>query len=537
MTAAFGRIVNDMSESAVLLHPNIALADGGRAQALLVIDGVIRAAGTRTDVREIAPGGVREVELPGAVAVAGFHDAHLHVADLAREQDAVDLRPARSLDDALALIHLHLAARPSGTAWIGGGRWDANRWTGPAPTRRALDAISPTLPICLSSIDGHTVWVNTAALRAVGIGAGTPDPVDGRIEREAGGTEPSGLVREAASSVLIEAAARSAGGDITERVQRTLQALLAAGVTHITDFDGDASAPALARLHEERRLTVRVHKGIGMSSLDEAIAAGLRTSAGDAWMTTGPLKLFSDGALGSHTAHMSEDFADEPGNRGLAVLDAVRLDDLVGRAVRAGIAVATHAIGDAANHSVLDAYERWMPQARAAGLRLRIEHAQLLHPADARRFAQLGVIASQQPAHWASDRGLIDRMLPGHELLGYGWSRLRTDGARIAFGSDAPVEPVTPMRGIQAAVQRSDVAGAIGAVPPFGVADALAAYSAGGAYAAGLEGRFGRLAVGYAADLTVLAEDPVTAAVHDIEQIGVAATVVGGAVAYRATAP
>jgi predicted amidohydrolase YtcJ len=139
---------------------------------------VIRAAGTRTDVREIAPGGVREVELPGAVAVAGFHDAHLHVADLAREQDAVDLRPARSLDDALALIRLHLAARPSGTAWIGGGRWDANRWTGPAPTRRALDAISPTLPICLSSIDGHTVWVNTAALRAVGIGAGTPDPVD-----------------------------------------------------------------------------------------------------------------------------------------------------------------------------------------------------------------------------------------------------------------------------------------------------------------------------------------------------------------------
>ncbi|WP_417563671.1 amidohydrolase [Microbacterium sp.] len=521
--------------SVVLIHPHIALPGGARAQALLVVDGVIRAVGTRAEVRGAAQAGAAEVELPGAIVVAGFHDAHLHLAHMAREHDAVDLRAARSLDEALAAIAAHAAGRAAGRAWITGGRWDANRWgSGGRPTRQALDAVSSTTPVCLSSIDGHTVWANTAALRAVGIDADTPDPVGGRIEREPGTAEPSGLVREAAVAVLTAAAERSADLDIVAAVERAQHELLAAGITHITDYDGADSGAAIGRLHREHRLAVRVHKGMAMDGLDAAIAAGRKSYRGDAWVTSGPVKLFSDGALGSHTAHMSQDFADDPGNRGVEVLDAARLDDLVGRAVRAGIAVATHAIGDAANTAVLDAYERWMPQARAAGLRLRIEHAQLLRPVDARRFAALGVIASQQPSHWASDRPLIERMLPGRDLVGYGWSRLRADGARIAFGSDAPVEPITPLRGIQAAVQRSDAAGPIGAVPPFGVAEALAAYTEGSAYAAGLEERVGRIEPGMLADLTMLAEDPFTTPVGDIERIGVAATVVGGVVAYRA---
>ncbi|GAA5205991.1 amidohydrolase [Microbacterium kyungheense] len=516
-------------------HPRIHLLDGrgGTAEAMLVVDGMIAAIGAADAVRAEAPTGTVVRDLPGDAVVAGFHDAHIHTASLARSLEQLDVREARSLADALGRIAAHVRARP-GDGWVVGGRWDANGWPDGPPTRAALDAVAPDRPVCLSSVDGHSAWVNGEALRRAGVDASTPDPVGGRIERDETGT-PTGLLRETAVDAIATRAAHESPSDLTTLLDRAQRLLLSEGVTHVTDFDGEDAREALLQLKDAGRLRLRVHKGTPADALEAAIASGRRTGAGDDWFTDGPVKLFSDGALGSHTAHMGEDFDGEPGNHGIEVLDPQELDRLVGRAVAAGIAVATHAIGDQANARVLDAYARAHPAAVRAGLRLRVEHAQHLAPGDVARFARLGVIASQQPTHWASDIPLVSRLLHGRDLDSYAWAALRDAGAVVAFGSDAPVEPSAPLRGIRDALIRSTPASPNG--PEDGVRalraqEALLAYTAAPAYAAGLDHRVGRLAVGMLADFVVLDGDPVRVDADDIAGIRPLATVVGGVPAF-----
>jgi len=513
-------------------HPRIHLLDGhgGTAEAMLVVDGVIVAIGGADAVGDRAPDGTVVRDLPGEAVVAGFHDAHIHTASLARSLDELDVRDAGSLANALARIAAHVRALP-GDGWVVGGRWDANTWPDGQPTRGALDSVAPHRPVCLSSVDGHSVWVNTEALRRAGIDAATPDPIGGRIERDASG-DPTGLLRETAGDAVASQAERDSSVDLTVLLERAQRLLLSEGVTHVTDFDGEDARDAYLRMRDAGRLRLRVHKGTPAHALEEAIASGRRTGAGDDWFTDGPVKLFSDGALGSHTAHMGEDFAGEPGNRGIEVLDPDELGRLVERAVAAGIAVATHAIGDRANTRVLDAYSRVRDAAKSAGLRLRVEHAQHLGPGDVARFASLGVTASQQPTHWASDIPLVSRLLRGRELDSYAWAALRDAGAVVAFGSDAPVEPSAPLRGIRDALMRSTAASPIGqerGVRPLRTEEALIAYTAGPAYAAGLDHRVGRLAVGMLADFVVLDGDPFRADPAGIRPL---ATVVGGVSAF-----
>jgi predicted amidohydrolase YtcJ len=516
-------------------HPAIHLLDGRRstAEALLVVDGVITAVGAAADLAERAPAGTVVCDLPGAAVIAGFHDAHIHTASLARSLDELDVREAASLDAALAGIRTHLHDHP-GDGWVTGGRWDANRWTDGIPTAAALDRLAPTRPLCLPSVDGHSVWVNGEALRRAGIDASTPDPIGGRIDRDAAG-EPTGILRETAADAVIEQAESESSADLAAVLERAHRRLLSEGVTHVTDLDGEDSRDAYLRLKADGRLRLRVHKGTPMSALELAVAEGRRTGLGDDWFTNGPVKLFSDGALGSHTAHMGADFADEPGNHGVEVTDPVELQRLVDLAVGGGIAVATHAIGDRANRLVLDAYERAHDAACRAGLRLRMEHAQHLEPADVARFARLGVIGSLQPTHWASDIPLVSRMLDGRDLASYAWAALRDAGAVVAFGSDAPVEPSAPLLGVQAAVVRGTDASPLGPEPgirPLTVEEALSAYTAGPAFAAGLDHRVGRLEVGMLADFVALDHDPFLVEPTALGDIRPVATVVGGAAAF-----
>lgn len=515
-------------------HPRIRLLDGrgGVAEAMLVVDGVITAVGEAAELAASAPR-CSVVDLPGEAVIAGFHDAHIHSASMAMSMQEVDLRGTTGLDDALARI-TEYARRHPGTGWITGAGWDANRWSGQAPHRAALDSILPDRPVFLDSIDGHSAWANTAGLLRAGIDAGTPDPAGGRIERDADG-EPTGILREFALDPVYALISAEAAVDLMPLLEQAQTLLLAQGVTHITDLDGEDARAAYLRLHAEGRLRVRVHKGTPASALDAAIAEGRRTGLGDDWFTNGPVKLFSDGALGSHTAHMGEDFLGESGNQGVAVLPAEELNELVRRAVDAGIAVATHAIGDLANHTVLNAYERSASAAAAAGLRLRVEHAQHLMPADVARFASLGVIASHQPTHWSSDIPLVARLLGDRDLASYAWSALRDAGAVVAFGSDAPVEPSAPMLGVAAAVLRSTEDSPNGVEPgirPLGVEEALSAYTHAPAYAAGLDRRVGRLAAGQLADFVALDRDPVQVHPTELAAITPVATVVGGVAAF-----
>ncbi|WP_348788792.1 amidohydrolase [Leifsonia sp. NPDC080035] len=517
-------------------HPAIHLLDGRRstAGAMLVTDGVIAAVGDPRELAEQAPAGTAVCDLPGAAVIAGFHDAHIHTASLARSLDELDLRDVTTLREALARIERFVREQPGGDGWVTGGRWDANRWADGAPTRAALDRIAPERPLCLSSVDGHSVWLNGEALRRAGIDAGTADPAGGRIERDGDG-EPTGILRETAADAVIERAERETTADLAALLERAQARLLGEGITHVTDLDGEDARAAFLRLKADGRLRIRVHKGTPAHALEAAIAEGRRTGDGDDWFTNGPVKLFSDGSLGSHTASMGADFADQPGNHGVEVLDLDELARLVEVAVSGGIAVATHAIGDRANHTVLDAYERAHDAAVRGGLRLRVEHAQHLQPADVARFARLGVIASLQPTHWASDIPLVSSLLGGRELASYAWSALRDAGAAVAFGSDAPVEPSAPMLGVQAAVLRGTAASPGGLEPglrPVGVEEALSAYTAGPAYAAGLDHRVGRLAPGTLADFVALDRDPFSTEPSELGSIRPVATVVDGLPAF-----
>ncbi|UPK74355.1 amidohydrolase [Nocardioidaceae bacterium SCSIO 66511] len=518
-------------------HPVIHTFDGsgGPVDAILTVDGTITAIGEYARLREQAPTGTRTEDLPGAAVVAGFHDAHIHSATFARELDALDLRGVADLDEALDRLRAYLDAHP-GDDWMFGGRWDSNTWAVPVqPNRRDLDRVSPVRPVALSSIDGHTVWVNSAALRSAGINSTTPDPAGGEIVRDSDGI-PTGILREAALDLLDHVPGAADRRDVEALLTNAQHRLLSYGITHITDLDGEEVRDAYLTMRDRGTLALRVHKGIPVSALDKAVVDGRRTGDGDAWFTTGPVKIFADGALGSHTAHMGAGFTGDSDNHGIAVLSYDELQELVEKATANRIAVATHAIGDEANRLVLDAYEAVRGLTQRHGLRHRIEHAQHLRPEDVARLAALGVIPSSQPTHCTTDFRLAGRLLAGRDLANYPWRAFADAGAHLAFGSDSPVEPAEPMYGIHAAVTRQNRAGEpAGGWEPhqrLTVGEALLAYSFGGAYAAGIDDRVGRIAPGQYADFVALERDPVTEPATDLHRIEVLSTVVGGEVRY-----
>ncbi|NUR29161.1 MAG: amidohydrolase family protein, partial [Catenulispora sp.] len=285
--------------------------------------------------------------------------------------------------------------------------------------------------------------------------------------------------------------------------------LLALGITSVHDIDGEDCRLAYRRMRAAGELKLRVHKAVRLEHFEAALAEGRRTGQGDDWLSEGPLKVFSDGALGSHTCHTSRPMTG--GGHGIEVVPFPDLVRLFRTAAEAGIAVATHAIGDQANHLVLDAYEAIGP---TPGLRHRIEHAQHLQPADVARMARLGVVASMQPVHCTSDLDLVDDLLAGHDLASYAWRGLLDAGAPLAFGSDAPVEDPNPFAALYAAVTRTR---------PDGWPTA---------YAAGEESRKGALVPGMLADFIAVDTDPYAEPPAAVARTRVLSTVVGGTVRW-----
>lgn len=514
----------------VYRHGVIHTGDDGnpRAQALAVQDGRILAIGSEADVRAVAGATAELADLDGAAVIPGVYDAHIHTAQYAHSLTAVDLAGTRSLAEALARVAGH-AARLRTSEWLLGGRWNSNVWDPPVqPDRYALDAVCPANPVALPSVDGHTTWANSAALRLAGIDAGTADPVGGHIVRDERG-EPTGILRETAAHPLKPF---MAARDLASLLRSGQERLLALGITSVHDIDGEDCRAAYEQMAAAGDLKLRVHKAIRLEHLETAIAEGRRTGQGDDWFRTGAVKVFSDGALGSHTCHMSRPMTG--GDQGIAVIPYEDMLRVFRTAAQAGIAIATHAIGDQANHLVLDAYEAIGP---APGLRHRIEHAQHMQTRDLARMARLGVVASMQPVHCTSDMDLVDTLLAGHELASYAWRSMLDAGVALAFGSDAPVEDPNPFPALYAAVTRTRPDGTpIGGWQPqqrIGMAEAIRAHTAGAAYAAGEEARKGILAPGLLADFIAVDTDPYEESPEAVLRTRVLTTVVGGEVRWQ----
>jgi predicted amidohydrolase YtcJ len=470
--------------------------------------GTIRAVGG--GAREAAGGGARRVELAGR-ALPGLGDAHLHLEWLARSRHTVDLTEAPTRREALRRVERFAASRPA-DAWISGSGWFNDLWADDPsfPTRHQLDRVTGGRPAVLMRKDGHSAWLNTAALSAVGFRRDSPDPEGGVIDRDSGG-EPLGVVRETASAVAQRAVPLQSEEAFTADLALVLRDLARLGLTSAHSMDSARLFRALQRLHEAGRLPIRVVWNFPQAELGAALAMGVRSGYGDEHLRVWGMKGFLDGSFGSRTAEM----LDGDGVTGIPQEDLV---DLVGRCAAAELNVCLHAIGDAAVRRALDALQ---PFSRAWRLwRPRIEHAQCVHRDDVPRFAGIGVIASMQPLHAVSDREMVEKMWPRRVEASYAWGALARAGAVLAFGSDAPVESASPLLGIDAATgwrRRACWHPELALSRPA----ALRAYSHGVAYAAGMERLTGRLRPGLQCDLSVL------------DGAQVVATVVGGVVVWR----
>jgi len=456
------------------------------------------------------------VDLGGRCVLPGFNDAHVHFVQWALARTQLRLEDARSRDEAVARVAEAVRARPE--AWVTGTGWRDAEWREP-PTRQALDQVTGATPAALSAKDGHSLWLNSAALSRA------PGPLDtdgGVVERDERG-EPTGILREeAAWQFRGEVVLAQIGED--ERLAAARAALpvaAARGVTAVHDKDGGVGAHRIfQRLRDDDALTLRVWQSLPVSTLDALEQLPIGSRLGDDRLRIGYLKAFMDGTLGSQTARMLD-------GSGVEITSRDELADMLRRAARLGFPLAVHAIGDRANRDALDAFAETRDAWHALGLRPRIEHAQCLAEEDVARFADLGVAASVQFTHAPSDRDLADRYWPGKTA--YAWRSLWDMGAVVVNGSDAPIEELDPWTGVVAGVLRTlDERPSWRAEEALTLDEALVATCVNPAWLARDERRRGRLLPGYYADLVVLDRDPFACEPAELREVEVVATMVGG---------
>ncbi len=481
------------------------------------------------------------LDLRGKTAIPGLSDAHLHFAAYGLSLQQVDVAGVRSPREAVERVRMRVQATPAGE-WVRGRGWDRNLWSPPDfPDRKLLDVATPAHPVALGAKDGHALWVNSLGLRELGIRAETPDPAGGRIVRDVPTGEPSGILLEEAAGIAWERIGQPSPQALRQAILAAIGDAHRLGLTSVHDCEGGAELAAFVALWCERALPLRVYMLIPRDNLEATIALGLRTGFGDEWLRIGHLKLFADGSLGSRTADMLAPYQGEAENRGVVVLEDDALRAIVERASQAGIAVATHAIGDRGNRRVLDVYADTQPLWASRGLRPRIEHVQLIDDADLPRLARLGVVASMQPVHATSDMDMAEAYWGARSACAYAWRSLLDAGTVLAFGSDCPVETLDPLAGIHAAATRQRPNGTPkGGWRPeqrLSVYEAVQAYTWGGAYAAGEESSKGSLTPGKVGDLVVLSEDIFRIPAEELPTVRVLYTICGGRVVYCADSP
>ena len=532
--------------------------------ALAIAGGRIIATGADAEILKLKSPLTRVVDLQNAFAMPGFNDAHTHIASAGQQKLAADLDGSKSLAEMQARIKRYAATAKPGS-WLRGGGWDHTLWAiKTLPSRADLDAVTAGHPAVFYRVDGHIVIANSAALKAASISAATPDPEGGKIDHDARG-EPTGIVRETPAIALIESKIPPLGAEERRHaLQLSIDDALAHGVTSVQDFSGWEDFLVLESLERTGKLKLRVSEwmdfNLPLTVLQQRRASH---SADDPLLHVGMLKGFMDGSLGSRTAALEEPYADNPGNFGIPRYDEDKLNHLAAERAAAGFQLGFHAIGDRANSIALNAFTAAeqvaipanhptppnQPDAAIvttdahdftpADLRLRIEHAQVLLPADFDRFAKLGVIASMQPSHLLTDMAWATARLGAERAkYSYAWRSFLDHGVTLAFGTDYPVEAINPFRGLYAATTRQNEAGTQTYEPQEKITlnEALYAYTQASAFAEFREHQLGRLEPGYLADIVVLDRDPASATPQQLLHTKVLRTIVSGETVYLAPA-
>jgi predicted amidohydrolase YtcJ len=499
------------------------------------------AVGTAADVQAFLGPKTRVVDRPGGFATPGLIDAHGHLADLGESLEEVDLRGVDSIEEVARRVQAWIANHP-GDGWVVGQNWDQSLWPGGKfPTTEALDAVAPDRPVWLVRVDGHAGWANSEALRRGEVTAETEAPSGGQILHDEHG-EPTGVFIDSAMGLVSHHIPAGTKADLVRQILGGQKLVLEAGLTGIHDAGVSLKqAEAYRDLDRQGKLKLRVYGMASVPDRDLIKFAGKspRPAGRSDRFEMRAIKLFIDGAMGSRGSLLFEDYSDDPGNKGLLLLDPKLVEEATEQALRHGWQIATHAIGDRGNQLVLDAYEAACKAVPGAtDPRLRIEHAQVVRQQDVPRFKALGVIASMQPSHAIDDmRWAEARLGPERAQGAYAWRWFLDSGAAVAFGSDFPVEVVNPFYGIYAALTRQDEKGQ----PPSGwhpdqkmsLEETLRAFTAGSAFASFDEDRLGLLKPGMRADVTVVDRDLFKVKPREILETKVLMTVVDGEVVYE----
>lgn len=508
------------------------------AQAVAVVGDTIAAVGDSATLSKLLGSGTRVIHNGKAMVVPGFMDGHLHFTDGGFQLASVDLRPANSPDEFIERLKAFAVERQPGE-WILGGDWDHERWPGaPLPRREWIDSVTPNNPVFVNRLDGHMGLANSAALRAAKITGATKDILGGVIVRDPRTGEPTGILKDEAMGPVLRAIPEPTAAQRDAALRRALAFAASKGVTafaHVSVVPADLGT--YLRAKEAGALTARAALYFPLETWHAVADTVAKLGRGDDWVWIGGVKGYVDGSLGSTTALFYSPYNDDPKTSGVLVTPEDSLRAWIGAADSAGLQVAVHAIGERANGILLSIYDS---VARAHGprdRRFRIEHAQHLRRADITRLAKSGVVASMQPYHAIDDgRWAEKRLGPERIKTTYAFRSLLDNHAHLAFGSDWTVAPIDPLLGIYAAVTRRTLDGKNpnGWVPKekISVEEALRAYTSGNAWAVFAEGRRGKLAPGYDADLVLLDQDLTAIQPETLDRVGVRNTVVGGKVVF-----
>jgi len=501
--------------------------------------GRIIAVGASADVAAKAPQAKR-IDMGGRTLLPGLIDAHGHVFGLGQQLTQLDLFNSTSLAGALKSIGEYAGANP-GHPWLRGRGWNQENWKlGRFPTAAELDAVVSDRPVWLERVDGHAGWANSRALALAGITKATPDPVGGKIVRDANG-EATGVLVDTAQDLLTKVLPPQTEAESRTMLDRALGELARVGLTSVHDAGVDVTQDRLYRAYADAgKLTTRVYGMIGGAGADFDVLAknGPLNDYGNGMYALRAVKLYSDGALGSRGAALIKPYSDDAHSHGLLFFKSGQMDTMMTKAMRRGYQVNVHAIGDAGNKQILDIYQKEVSATKSSAQRHRIEHAQVVQPGDIPRFKSIGIIPSMQPTHATSDKNMAETRVGPERIKGaYAWRTFLHQGSRIACGSDFPVEAPNPFFGLHAAVTRQDAQGqpVAGWYPnqAMSLKEAFRCFTLDAAYAGHREDSLGSLEAGKLADFIVIDQDLFKMPTYDIHKTGVLETWVAGKQVFK----